>query len=85
MSKVSEPHKLSASEMHVLKLIRKEADANGWATVSKVCATLFSEGTPWGIIPRALCEFESIDGGDGRGRARLTVAGNALLDSMAWL
>lgn len=80
-----EPRKLTAGEQHILRLIRKDADAEGWAPVSRIVATLFTnEKLPNGPMPRVLCEFETV-GDDGRGRARLTVAGNAFLDSLAWL
>lgn len=78
-----EPRQLTAGEKHVLRLIREGSDAEGWAPVSKIVSTLFTnEKLPSGPMPRALCEFEYV--GEG-GRARLTTAGNALLDSLAWL
>lgn len=80
---MNEPHKLTAGEKHILTLIRKGSDADGWAPVSKVVAPLFTDkAIPCGVMPEALCEFERI--GDG-GRARLTTLGNNLLDAMAWL
>lgn len=82
---MAEPRKLTSGEQNILRLIRKDADPQGWAPVSKIVATLFTnEKLPNGPMPRALCEFETT-GEDGRGRARLTMAGNALLESLAWL
>lgn len=82
---MSDHRKLTSGEQNILTLIRKGADAEGWAPVSKVVATLFTnEKLPNGPMPRELCEFERLDG-DGRGRARLTDAGKNLLDSLAWL
>ena len=78
----NEPRKLTTGEKHILTLIGKGADAEGWAPVSAIVASVFTGSV--GQMPRALCEFEHV-GEDGRGRARLTVAGNALLDSLAWL
>lgn len=82
---MSEPRKLTAGEKHMLGLIRKDADAEGWAPVSKVVAPLFTDKKiPCGVMPGALCEFERV-GDEGQGRARLTTLGNNLLDAMAWL
>lgn len=79
-----EPRKLTAGEQHVLKLVRKEADSEGWAHVSKIVAQLFVSHHGFSPIPKQLCEFQFV-GDEGRGIARLTLAGNALLDSLAWL
>ena len=77
------PRKLTAGEKHILSLIRKDADADGWAPVSKAVKPLFTDRKiPCGVMPEALCEFEPV--GDA-GRARLTTLGNNLLDAMAWL
>lgn len=82
---MSDHRKLTSGEQHVLTLIRKGADAEGWAPVSKIVAPLFTnEKMAGGPMPRELCEFERLDD-DGRGRARLTDAGKNLLDSLAWL
>lgn len=82
---MSEPHKLTAGEKHILKLIRRDADPEGWTPVSKAVAPLFTDKKiPCGTMPGALCEFEHV-GDDGRGRARLTDEGKSVLDAMAWL
>jgi hypothetical protein len=82
---MSDHRKLTAGEIHVLNLIRKGADPDGWAPVSSVVSTLFTnEKLPGGPMPRELCEFKCLED-DGRGIARLTDAGKNLLDSMAWL
>jgi hypothetical protein len=75
--------KLSAGQIHMLKLLRKEQDADGWASVSKAVAPLFIESRV-GRMPTALCEFERV-GADGAGRARLTTEGNNVLNAMVWL
>ena len=81
---VSEPKKLSPGHKHMLRLIRQDADAEGWTPVSHAVAPLFMKiDQPGGPVPSALCEYEILD--DGRGRARLTEAGRNLLDAMAWL
>jgi hypothetical protein len=83
---MSEHRKLTAGELHIMRLIRKESGADGWTPVSYVVARAFmGERSPSGPMPAALCEFEATPGGDGSGRARLTMEGKALLDSLAWL
>lgn len=85
MSDIPAHEKLSGGKKHILSLIRKEADSDGWTPVSKAVAPLFTnEKIPGGMIPRELCEFEPV-GDDGRGRARLTEAGINLLDALVWL
>lgn len=78
------PRKLTPGELHVLRLILRDANPEGWTTVSRVVAPLFTEkesGRPG--MPKALCEFEASD--DGSGRARLTDQGISLLAAQAWL
>lgn len=71
--------KLNAGQKHLLKLIAKEQECpDGWAPVSKPVYPLLQS------IPGGLVELHSIDN-DGRGRARLTQAGQNLIDAMAWL
>jgi len=82
---MNEPRKLTAGEKHILALLRKDANAEGWAPISKAVAPLFTDKKiPCGTMPQALCEFERL-GSAGHGRARLTQLGNNLLDAMAWL
>ena len=77
--------KLDSGQKNILRLIRKGADAEGWAPVSAPVTRLFAgPKQPWRGIPPQLCEFELV-GDDGRGRARLTEEGNNLLDAMEWL
>jgi len=74
-----EPKKLDAGQKHLLKLIAKEQQcAEGWAPVSKIVYPLLE------AMPGALIEVNRV-GDEGRGRARLTPAGESLLDAMAWL
>ena len=74
-----EPKKLDAGQKHLLKLIGKEqACPDGWALVSKIVCPLLE------AMPGALVEVNRVDD-EGRGRARLTQAGESLLDAMAWL
>lgn len=77
--------KLDAGQKNILSLIRKGADADGWAPVSKAVAPMFgAPKPPWRGIPNELCEFELV-GNTGAGRARLTEEGNNLLNAMKWL
>ena len=70
---------LDAGQKHMLRLIAKEAGADGWAPASAPIFRLLKDG-----MPSQLIELESV-GDAGRGRARLTEAGANLLDAMAWL
>lgn len=77
--------KLDSGQKNMLRLVRKGADSEGWAPVSKPVAQMFAgPKPPWRGIPSALCEFELV-GDEGAGRARLTQEGNNLLDAMEWL
>ena len=82
---MDEPRKLTAGELHMLRFVRRDAKPDGWTTVSDVVAPVFvgRESYRRPPIPPTLCEFEQF--ADGSGQARLTQAGNNLLDAMAWL
>ena len=71
--------KLNDGQMHLLKLVAKEQKCpDGWAPVSKpVYAALR-------VMPAELMEVHPV-GDEGRGRSRLTPAGQNLLDALAWL
>jgi len=76
--------RLTEGHKHMLRLVRRDAGENGWTRVSRAVAPLFEDpNIRGGRIPPELCEFESQD--DGSGYARLTAAGNGLLDAMVWL
>jgi hypothetical protein len=70
--------KLDAGQKHLLRLVAEGADAEGWAPVSKPVFPLVEK------LPGKLVELEAV-GDEGRGRVRLTPAGESLLDAMAWL
>lgn len=73
------PKKLDAGQKHLLNLIAKgQACPDGWAPVSRPVYPLLA------AMPDALVELHPV-GDEGRGRARLTEAGQSLLDAMAWL
>ena len=76
-TKAGAPEKLTPGEKHFLRLIEKDAGNDGWCKVSKVLLPLTKQ------LPAELVEVEDAD--EGRGRARLTERGQALLDAMAWL
>lgn len=74
---MTEARKLVSGEKHFLRLIDKDADAEGWCKVSKMVMPLVKK------MPDGLVAWEDTE--DGRGRARLTERGQAVLDAMAWL
>lgn len=64
--------KLKVQHLHILNLIDRDKDADGWATVSESLCQHVSEN-----IPSELVLFEKLDVG---GRARLTEEGETVLD-----
>jgi hypothetical protein len=71
--------KLDSGQIHFLRLIaREQQNPDGWAPVSKVVYPLVRE-----TMPTELVEHHPTE--DGRGRARLTDAGQNLLSAMEWL
>lgn len=65
--------KLSSGSRHLMTLIAKDRNAEGWATVSRVVWPLILE------LPPTLVEIKATKGGGGF--ARLTQAGETVL---AW-
>jgi len=49
-------------KLHVLKLIARDRDANGWATVSEVMCPIISQS-----VPSELTEFQKLEVGVERG------------------
>ena len=71
--------KLDSGQKHFLRLIAKEQqNPDGWCKVSHVLYPLVQK-----TMPSELVEHHPAE--DGRGRARLTPAGQSVLDAMAWL
>lgn len=68
---------LDMGQKHILKLIARDRDSEGWATVSAMLYKTLSAS-----LPSELVTFEP--NGDA-GRAKLTEAGQGVIDSMAWL
>lgn len=71
--------KLDAGQKNLLRLVRKGANADGWAPVSAIVYPHAKK-----VLPPELATLEPV-GTDGRGRARLTTDGESLLDAMEWL
>ena len=70
--------KLDGGEKNFLRLIAQGQEQHGgWAKVSRPLYPLVQK------MPPELVEHETED--EGRGRARLTQRGEAILDAMAWL
>lgn len=71
-------HKLTDTHKHFLRLIVKDADVDGWASVSKAVFPLVEQ------MPSALVELEMV-GDEGRGRVRLTEEGESVITALAWM
>lgn len=69
--------KLDAGQKNLLRLVAKDADANGWAAASRVVYQMFDKN-----MPRELVELEPI--GDA-GCIRLTSTGRAVVNAMDWM
>ena len=70
--------KLDSGQKHLLSLVLKGTNAQGWTPVSATVFPLLSTR-----MPSALVEIEAI--GNSGGRARLTDAGVNVMAAMAWL
>lgn len=70
--------KLDAGQKHLLRLVAKEQESpDGWAKVSKAVYPLMAK------MPGELVELHQVS--DGGGRARLTPAGQEVINAMAWV
>lgn len=70
--------KLTQGQKHMLGLVAKGANAEGWAPVSASVMKIIR------LVPSGLVTIEAV-GDEGRGRAKLTVTGASLLAAMEWL
>ncbi len=70
---------LSGTQQHLLRLIAKDADVNGWAPVSSVLMDLIRP-----VLPEELATIEET-GDSGRGRASLTLEGKSVVDMLSVL
>lgn len=71
--------KLDHGQKHILQLVARDKDSEGWTPVSSVLMPHLRTG-----IPAELLELENA-GDEGAGRARLTPEGQSVLNAMAWL
>ena len=69
--------KLEAQHKHIMRLIARDCDDDGWAVISEQLYLPLSEN-----MPDELMTFEKLEVG---GRARLTEEGNNVLSAMDWL
>jgi hypothetical protein len=72
------PRKLDSGEIHVLRLMKRDAGLNGWCKTSHIVMKLVKD------LPPELVEYEVL-AEDGSGSSRLRPAGIALLNAMEWL
>ena len=69
--------KLESQHKHIIKLIGRDRDEDGWATISAGLFPIISQ-----TMPPELVKFEELEKG---GRARLTAQGESVLEAMEWL
>lgn len=70
--------KLNGGELNLIRLAIKGAQEDGWAPVSAPVYPLVHK------LPAELVELQPV-GNEGRGRIRLTRAGENLINAMRWL
>ena len=69
--------KLDNGQKHILRLIARDCDDEGWTAVSEALYPHLSKN-----MPSELVEFEKLEIG---GRARLTEEGHNVINAMKWL
>jgi len=69
--------KLGGKHKHIMELIDRDKDSDGWAKVSEQLYPVLSS-----LLPSELATFEKLDDG---GRARLTEEGQSVLNATKWL
>ena len=69
--------KLDMQHKHILKLIDRDSDDEGWTSVSEPLFPVISKN-----IPAELVIFEKLEVG---GRARLTTEGKSVIFAMQWI
>lgn len=74
---MNEHQKLDMGQKHILKLIARDANSEGWATVSEMLYKPLIE-----TMPKDLVVLEKLDVG---GRVKLTPQGTEIINAMAWL
>lgn len=69
--------KLNSGQIHILKLIVRDRDADRWAFISKTLYSAISTN-----LPHELVIFEELEVG---GRAKLTEDGEKVVYALNWL
>jgi len=69
--------KLEPEQIHILRLIKRDADDEGWTPVSDALYNVLPS-----VMPEALVIFEQTENG---ARARLTQEGSNFLSALKWL
>ncbi len=69
--------KLDSGAKHILRLIARDKQSDGWATISQQLYPCLSKS-----IPHELVTFEKLESG---GRAKLTSTGESIVEAMEWL
>ena len=69
--------KLEHQHKHILRLVDRDSQPDGWTTVSEQLFDVLSKA-----MPEELATFEKTDEG---GRAKLTTEGKNIIEAMAWL
>ena len=69
--------KLDVQHKHILRLVNRDRDEDGWALVSEKLFPVLVKA-----MPKELIEFEPLPCG---GRARLTEEGAVVVRAMPWL
>lgn len=70
--------KLSSDELHVMKLIKRDAGKDGWTIISTTLYKVVASS-----LPVDLAEFKQND--DGSGYGRLTAEGLLVLETLEWV
>jgi len=69
--------KLEIEHIHILKLIARDCDTDGWASIAEMFYNQLVLNMPIELI-----KFEKLETG---GRARLTEEGQHVVNAMKWL
>lgn len=72
---------LDSGQKHILKLIARDRDGEGWAKVSPQIFPFLEKE----FVPRELVELQRTSESGGGGRVRLTPTGENVVEAMAWL
>lgn len=70
--------KLSSNELHIMKLIKRDAEKDGWTVISTTLYKIVASS-----LPAELSEFKQNE--DGSGYGRLTAEGLLVLETLEWV